>query len=31
MKPGRELGSLFKRKLFDGGLDLVNAHTWMMD
>ena len=26
MEPGREFGPLFKRKLFDGGLDLVNAH-----
>jgi hypothetical protein len=26
MEPGRKFGPLFKRELFDGGLDLVNAH-----
>jgi hypothetical protein len=26
MEPSSKLGSLFKRKLFDGGLDLVDAH-----
>jgi hypothetical protein len=26
MEPGSKFGSLFKRELFDGGLDLVNAH-----
>ena len=26
MEPGSKFGSLFKRKLFDGGLDLVEAH-----
>ena len=26
MEPGSKFGTLFKRKLFDGGLDLVNAH-----
>lgn len=31
MEPGRKFGPLFKRKLFDGGLDLVNAHAWMME
>lgn len=31
MEPGRKFGPLFKRKPFDRGLDLVNAHTWMMD
>jgi hypothetical protein len=31
MEPGGKLGPLFKRKLFDGSLDLVNAHGWMMD
>jgi len=31
MEPGRKFGPLFERKLFDGGLDLVNAHAWMMD
>ena len=28
MEPGRKFGPLFKRKLFDGGLDLVNAHEF---
>src|ERR1700730_14273738 len=27
MEPGGKFGSLFKRKLFDGGLDLVDAHN----
>jgi hypothetical protein len=31
MEPGRKCGPLFKRKLFDRGLDLVDAHAWMMD
>ncbi len=26
MEPGSKFGSLFKRKLFDGGLDFVDAH-----
>jgi hypothetical protein len=26
MEPGSKFGSLFKRELFDGGLDLVDAH-----
>ena len=26
MEPSRKFRSLFKRKLFNGGLDLVNAH-----
>src|SRR5207249_5921302 len=26
MEPGSKFGSLFKRELFDRGLDLVNAH-----
>ena len=28
MEPGSKFGSLFKRKLFDGGLDLVDAHRF---
>ena len=26
MEPGSKFGSLFKRELFNGGLDLINAH-----
>lgn len=31
MEPRSKFGPLFERELFDGGLDLVNAHASMMD